>query len=94
MGILSGFTLPFPAHGAVNLFDFLDYFTSKVLLPLSSLIICLFVAFKWKFKNANLEVTNNGTINAKWLPVWNFLVMFVAPVVIVLVLLNGFNIIG
>lgn len=94
MGALSGFTIPFPAHGAVNLFDFLDYFTSKLLLPLSSLIICLFVAFQWKFRNANLEVTNNGALKVSWLPIWNFLVMFVAPIVIILVLLNGFKIIG
>jgi len=93
-GTWSSFKLPFPGKDApLNLMDFLSALTD-FLLPVGGLFICLFIAFAWKSKNANAELTNNGEIKIGWLAAWNFIVKFIAPIVITLVILGGLGIIG
>lgn len=92
-GLWSDFTIVFPGKGALNLMDFLGALTD-FLLSVGGLLICLFVAYVWKFNKANAEVTNNGQFTGVWVPIWNFIVKIVAPIVIGFVILNGLGIIG
>lgn len=94
LGAWSGFTVPFPGHDPLVFFDLMDVISSKVLLPLGGLLMCIFAGYIWKVENANKELSNNGSLSAKWLPLWNILVKYIAPIVIVLVLLSGFGIVG
>jgi len=94
MGAWSGFTVPFPAHGHLNFFDLMDVISSKVLLTGGAFLICLFIGIYWKVDNAISELNNDNKLAISWLPVWGFLVKFVAPITILFVILNGFGIIG
>jgi len=71
--------------GAFDLFDFL---VAKLLMPLGSLAMCIFVGWVVDEKKVRDELTNGGTINAKVYPVYLFLVRYVAPIGIVLIFVN------
>lgn len=76
---------------SLGIFDFFDYITSNIMLPLGGLLLAVFAG--WRLKRANFldELTNGGAIS---LPRWvcltiYYLVKFVAPLGILLILLNG-----
>ena len=71
--------------GAFDLFDFL---VAKLLMPLGSLAMCIFVGWVVDESKVREELTNGGTINAKVYPVYLFLVRYVAPIGIVLIFVN------
>jgi NSS family neurotransmitter:Na+ symporter len=77
-----------------NAFDLYDYATSNVLLPLGGLLICLFVGWRLGYKTVRNNLTNNGTLKNETVATAIFLLTrFVAPVLIVIILLNGLGII-
>jgi len=93
-GVWSGFTLPYPGQAnPLNLMDWLGVFTDT-LLPIGGLLMCLFIAFKWKIGNAVNELTNNGELGSSWAPAWKVLVTYIAPIVILIVILNGLGFLG
>ncbi len=76
-----------------NFFDFYDFTTSNVLLPLGGIFIALFVGWQWGQSNVYQEISNNGQIANKGLArIFLILVRYVVPVGIILVLLAGLNI--
>lgn len=78
----------------MNFFDFFDFTTSNVLLPLGGIFIALFVGWQWGKGNVYQEISNNGKIaNEGLADIYLFLVRFVVPVGITLVLLVGLKII-
>lgn len=91
-GIWSHFTIKIPGQEAFIFFDLMDFLASNVLLPFGGMMVCLFITFVWKFKNANNEISNNGQLRLKWLPVWNFVAKYIAPIIIFLVLLQGLGV--
>lgn len=91
-GIWSNITFSIPGQEPMVFFDLMSFLATNLLMPLGGLLVCIFTAYVWKFENANKELTNNGQIQLKWLPVWNFLVKYFAPIVIFLVLLQGLGI--
>lgn len=66
-----------------TLFDFLDYTTSNILLPFNTLLICLIAG--WCIKG--LWKTNFGETFFGYM--FNILLKFVVPIVLVLVLISG-----
>lgn len=75
-------------------FDLFDFVSSNVLLPVGGLLICLFVG--WKLGPAVIkdEASNGGALhNAGLLKAYTLLVRYVAPIAILIVLLNGLGII-
>ena len=84
-GPLDGFTL-----FGLSVFDFFDYITSNIMLPIGGLLLAVFAG--WKLKRANYldELTNSGSLK---LPHWlalsiYYLVKLVAPLAISLIFLN------
>ena len=76
-----------------NFFDLFDYLSSNVLLPLGGLFITLFVGWFWGRENIKLALTNAGTLNnEKLVRVFIVIVKFVTPLLVLLVLLNGFGV--
>lgn len=69
----------------LNIFDFLDTFTSKVLLPLTGLGAIVFVA--WCFKRESVEAELE--LSATGISVWNIIARYVAPAGVVIVFVTG-----
>ena len=75
-------------------FDLFDFLSSNIVLPVGGILICLFVGWKLGPKAIADEASNGGSIrNAAVLRVFTFVVRYVAPVAILLVLLNGLGVI-
>jgi NSS family neurotransmitter:Na+ symporter len=74
-------------------FDLFDYTSSNLLLPLGGLCICLFTAWVFGSKAIEASLSNSGRLsNQTVIRAIIFLVRFVAPILVVLVLLNGFGV--
>ncbi len=74
----------------MNLFDFLDFVTSKILLPLGGLFIVIFVGWKLGKTKFFDEITNEGTIKASLKKFLLFVIKFVAPLAIAVIFVSGF----
>jgi len=77
-----------------NLFDFYDFVTSNILLPLGGIFIALFVGWFWGYQNVKQEFSNHGELSNDGIhKIYMFLVRIVAPIAIIIVMLAGLNII-
>lgn len=100
MAFLSaGYSLSQSAERNLNLpwFDFasgvqmlpmnavLEKFTDNLMIPLSALGFCLFVGWVWGTKNVLSEIEADGS-RFRFKRSWSFLIRFLAPAVIVLIL--------
>ena len=83
-GVLSGVSI-----GGMNIFDALGYLAETLLLPISSLIIVIFVGWIWKPQNALQEITNEGTLPFKLSGAWSFLIKYIIPLGIVYIFVSG-----
>ena len=64
----------------MNFFDFLDYTTSRLVLPLTGLGAALFVGWKMSKADVRDELTNGGTRNRTLFNVVYFLIRYFAPI--------------
>ncbi|WP_053957608.1 sodium-dependent transporter [Inediibacterium massiliense] len=71
-------------------FDTFDFIASNVLLPLGGFLLCIFVGWIWGTEKAIKEVRNNGKISFQWAGIWSFLVKYVGPVAILIVMVRSF----
>ena len=69
----------------MGLFELFDYVVAKVLMPVGSLLMCVFLGWVVKERVVRDEVTNGGRIKTVLYPVWLFIIRYVAPVCIVLI---------
>ncbi|PAB59238.1 sodium-dependent transporter [Anaeromicrobium sediminis] len=76
--------------GNLNFFDFYDKLTSNILLTSGGLFLSIFVGWIWGADKAVEEIERNGT-KFKLAPVWKFLIKFVVPPAVSIVLLNSFK---
>jgi neurotransmitter:Na+ symporter, NSS family len=70
-----------------NLFDNINHISANILLPLGGLLIVTFVGWFMGSKKVMAELSNEGTLNLKLFGVFMFILKFVAPVAIILLLL-------
>ncbi|MCM3698601.1 sodium-dependent transporter [Paenibacillus macerans] len=77
-GIIPAFT----DMGGKTFFDWLDFITSNILLPIGGLITTVFVGYFWK------NAAEAAGLKAGWFRVWLFMVRYIAPVLVFLVLLH------
>jgi NSS family neurotransmitter:Na+ symporter len=70
-----------------NFFDTIDYVSNYWLLPLSGMLIAVFAGW-YLDKNILKEEFNQGTVWGKLFRPWFFLVRFIAPVAVLLVMLQ------
>lgn len=78
MGIMGGLKF-----FGLNLFDFFDYLTSNILLPLNTIILCVIIG--WFVKLKNIRAFRNKAVYA----VFNFLLKYVTPVALTILILFG-----
>lgn len=72
----------------MGFFDLLDFVTAKFMLPLSGLLVCLFVGWYLKTSVSYNELTNYGSQKAPYFKAYMFILKFVAPIVITLIFIN------
>lgn len=73
-----------------NIFDFLDYLTANIMLPVCSILLCLFIGW---FAPKNLlknELTNYGDFKSHAFRYINFAIKYIAPVLIVGIIIYSF----
>ncbi len=68
--------------------DFLDFLTANIMLPISGLMVAIFVGWVMGPRAAD-EVTVDGEHPGILLTLWIFILRFVAPVAILAILING-----
>ncbi|MDR3226863.1 MAG: sodium-dependent transporter [Prevotellaceae bacterium] len=86
-GILSDFKIL-----GFTIFDFLDFVTANLMLPLGGMFICIFTGWYIDKKILKAELTNNGTVKFGLFSVFVFLLKYIAPVIIAMVCVNQLGI--
>lgn len=84
-GSLSGVTI----FGR-TIFDFLDYFSTDILLPLVSIGVCIYMGWFAPKGLLKRELTNNGSRRSRSHAVVQALIRYLAPLMITLILLSSF----
>ncbi len=69
--------------GGRNLFDWLDFITSNIMLPLGGLFVTLMVGYVWKGAGGETGLRSLG------MKIWLFTMRVVAPVLIILIFLSS-----
>jgi len=72
----------------LGFFDLFDFLVAKFMMPIGSLLMCVFVGWVVDERIVKNELTNEGTITTWLYPVWRFIVRYIAPVLIFLIFVN------
>ncbi|MBU1105345.1 MAG: sodium-dependent transporter [Candidatus Riflebacteria bacterium] len=75
----------------LNWFDSFDYLASNWLLPIGGLLIALFIG--WMIKDQAKTNQIKEELGSGFYPVWNFLIKFVAPICVAVVIANKIGLI-
>ena len=77
-----------------SFFDFYDFLSSNILLPIGGFFICIFVGWVWGFGKIEKALSNNDTLeNSSIIRVFFFLVRWISPILILIILLSGLGVI-
>jgi len=71
-----------------SFFGLFDFISGKILLPLGGILISVYVAYIWGFSNFMRE-TNEGAESFKVTKLWGFLMKYVIPIIIFIILVQG-----
>lgn len=75
-------------------FDFFDYLSSNILMPVGGFFICIFVGWVWGKEKYMDALTNHGTLkNQTFAKVLFFITRYIAPLMVLLVFLNNLKVI-
>ncbi len=77
-----------------NLFDVFDFVSANVMLPLGGFLLVIFLGWKLKKQIIVDEITNNNSFKFRLLPVFMFIIRYIAPIAIGIVFLNGLGILN
>ncbi len=71
-------------------FDLLDYLTANIMLPLGGLLIAIFAGWLMSKESSFSELnTGKGVYN-----IWDFVIRFVTPLLVMIIFLNAIGVIG
>ena len=70
------------------MFDLFDFIVAKLLMPVGSFVMCIFLGWVVDEKTVRMEVTNGGKIQTVLYPVWRFIIRYFAPIGIILIFIN------
>ena len=79
--------------GGMSIFDLFDYVTANIMLPVGGIFTCLFVGWKIDQTLLKNEITNYGTARFIGIKTYVFILRWIAPICILLVLLNQLGIV-
>ena len=72
----------------MNMFNFADFLSGNVMMPLGALILALYTAYVWKFENYQTEA-NIGADGFKVYTWWKPLVNYLIPAALLFIFING-----
>jgi NSS family neurotransmitter:Na+ symporter len=78
----------------LNLFDFFDFATAKIMLPIGGLFTALFVGWKMNKKALLTELSNNRTLPQWLVRMFYLLIKYLLPLAIILISLNELGVFG
>jgi NSS family neurotransmitter:Na+ symporter len=78
----------------LNVFQFTDFATVNILLPVGGFFIVIFIGWFLKARITGDELSNSGSFKVRYLPAFMFIVKFIAPIAIALVFLYNLGIFG
>lgn len=74
------------------IFDFTDFLSGDIMMPLGAIILSLFTIFVWKFDNFKMEV-NRGAGSFKVENYWKPVVLGLVPIALIIIFIKGLGII-
>ncbi|MFQ2702876.1 sodium-dependent transporter [Aeromonas caviae] len=86
---LSSSTLADVQVDGKTFFDLFDFVSSNVLMPLGGIFLCLFVGWVWGFERMTTALTNGGKLALPILRPLFFIIRYVSPLLILVVMLKG-----
>lgn len=81
-GVLSDFKI-----AGMNLFDFLDTVATNYMLPTVAISTCIYIGWFAPKQFFRKELSNHGTLSGTFIPAIMFIVKYIAPVLIAVILL-------
>ena len=72
-----------------SIFDFLDNITNNYMLPVVSILVCVFMGWFAPKTLLKDQLSNHGTLRARLYPAIRFILRYVAPILILLVLMSA-----
>lgn len=75
--------------GGKTFFDWFDYLTANVMLPLGAIAISLFVGWYWTKKASVDELTNGTPRHVRHVRLFFFVIRYVAPLAILAIFVSG-----
>ncbi|MDE5749367.1 MAG: sodium-dependent transporter [Duncaniella sp.] len=85
VGDWSGFTI-----AGMTIFDFLDTVATNIMLPVGGILLCIYMGWVAPESFFRAQVTNDGTLHSRALTFIRFVVKWVAPELILVILLSQF----
>ena len=73
-----------------TIFDFLDNLTTNILLPLVSLGVCIYMGWFAPKGLLGDQLSNNGTLRSRITPAVMFIIRYVAPLLIAVILVSRY----
>ncbi|WP_249594421.1 sodium-dependent transporter [Peribacillus frigoritolerans] len=77
----------------LSIFDFADYLTSNIALPVGALFISLFIGYQMKRIEVQKEFETGADPGRSLFKIWYFLIRYIVPIMIILVFLKSTNLI-
>lgn len=87
LGALKGLTF-----GGKTLFDWFDFVTGQIFLPIGGFLTCLFLGWFVSKKIVKDEFTNWGTLRGRFFGVYYFLIRYFCPAAILAIFLHQFGV--
>lgn len=72
----------------MNMFDFADFLSGNVMMPIGALLLALYTGYAWKFENYQADA-NLGSKGFKVFSWWKPLVMYLIPAALLFIFING-----
>jgi NSS family neurotransmitter:Na+ symporter len=71
-----------------NIFDALDYFATNMLLPIVSIFTCIYIGWFAPKGLLKSQLTNDGELKSRILPIVLFIIRYIAPLLIFFILIS------
>lgn len=78
--------------GDKSVFDFFDYLSASYMLPISGMLVVIYVGWFWSKKKNRDEISSGGLHKIQYFKVYMFLIKFVVPILILFILLSKLGI--
>ncbi len=76
-----------------SMFDFFDFFTGQIMLPVGGFLTCLLVGWYLPRKLVRDEFTNDDTLRGKFFQIYIFCIRYICPICILLIFLHQLGVI-